>query len=195
MGHPSDAMLGELAAGRAARGAAEQQRAHLDGCLACLSRFTALQAALTTRAQHRAEPSRPAATVSQLRAAVQETISEAHRESDRFRSLHKLTAEVQRPHTPSGPIPAASLSLVDRGDTQASADEDDPLLARLDQLAEEATARLKDIWALRALVKKLRRLRRQVRKADLPTYRKAELRAALSEAEERLSVALSGSPR
>src|SRR5207245_6175851 len=41
----SDAALGDLAAGRTARDAAHQQRAHLDGCLTCLKRFTGLQAA------------------------------------------------------------------------------------------------------------------------------------------------------
>jgi hypothetical protein len=181
--HLSDAVLGDLAAGRTTHDAAQRPRAHLDRCLACLERFAALQAALTTPADVPPATQRPTAT--QLPAAVDEAIRDTHRAASAF---GRITAESRQTGPAPGAwraMPAASVAfMADASDL--STQEADPLLARLDAMATETNERLQQIWALRALVKKLRRLRRQIRKSDLPASRKAELRAALSEAEESL---------
>ena len=187
--HLSDAVLGDLAAGRTARDAAQQQRAHLDGCLACLKRFTALQAALTTRSD--VQPAARTPTTTQLAAAVNQAIQDVRGASAAFGGHVALGTEAQHTAVAWRAMPATSLAFMMRI-PEPSVEETDPLLARLDALAAETNQQLKEIWTLRALVKKLRRLRRQVRKSDLPASRRAELRAALSEAEELLLVSLTG---
>jgi hypothetical protein len=173
-----------LAAGRAARDDVQQQRAHLDSCLACLKRFTALQAALTTPVGMQAVARRP--TTTELPSAVNEAIQDVHRASAALSDLAEFGAEVQESTVAWRAMPPASVAFIMRAPERSAEKSTDPLLARLDELAAETNQRLKHIWALRVLVKTLRRLCRQVRKSDLPTSRKAELRAALSEAEELL---------
>jgi hypothetical protein len=80
----------------------------------------------------------------------------------------------------------ARAQLYERASQQPAPRPTEVLVARLDELAAETSRRLKEIWAARALAKKIRRLRRQIRRADLPRVRKVELRSELADAEGRL---------
>jgi hypothetical protein len=128
-------------------------------------------------------------TTGQLHAAVDAAVEESRRASAELGGFGAFRGDIRQPAAAWRAMPVASLFLMSAGEPQA------PALARLDELAAQTSRRLKEIWALRALVKRLRRLRRQVRKSDVLASRKAELRAALSEAEDSLLTSLTTPPR
>jgi len=126
-GHLSDAAVGELVTGRASSDAAEQQRAHLDVCLPCLKRFTALQSALAaTPAPARfAKPTPPLAS---LRADVDQAVEETGRARAKLSALGARRVESQEPTAYQRRSSAASPSLMDVRVVQANIDNSDSLL-------------------------------------------------------------------
>jgi hypothetical protein len=191
----SAAELGDLAMGRLGDPDARRLREHLTMCLPCLLRFSDLRAALAGPPPAEARAPQPPRTVAdqdahaRLRTLVGEIEAEVHDAAARLRAVDTViepdlvNAERAGPHRAGGRV-ADEPRPGRRGASPLR--PTDLLLERIEALTSDTTRRLRSLYEIRTLVKKVRRVRRQIRKSNISTYHKVNLRSVLADAEDAL---------